>query len=246
VAGSEAVTIRPLRQLCEFAEALELQKRVWGFADIELLPLRFFVVASKIGGQVFGAFDKQEMVGFCLAVPGLKPDGEVYLHSHMLGVELAYRNSGVGRSLKLYQREDARARQIGLVEWTFDPLELKNAYFNIERLGAIVRQYVPNQYGATSSPLHGGLPTDRCIAEWRVASPRVEAIVAGQARAQHVEERIAFPLDIDDLRRENPQAAREVQQRNAGQFQECFARGLAVTGFERTASEGVYLLERWS
>ena len=77
--------------------------------------------------------------------------------------------------LKLRQREEALERGVQLVEWTFDPLELKNAFFNIERLGAIVRRYVLNQYGTTTSHLHGGLPTDRCVAEWHVAT-RVEWI----------------------------------------------------------------------
>ena len=95
----------------------------------------------------------------------------------MLGVTKEYRDAGVGRLLKLEQRREALSRGIELMEWTFDPLEIKNAYFNMERLGAIVRRFVLNQYGTTSSKLHGGLPTDRCIAEWWLASPRVDAIL---------------------------------------------------------------------
>ena len=131
----------------QFREAVALQKTIWGFERCELLPLRLFVVATKIGGQVFGAYDDGRMVAFCLAIPGLKPDGKIYLHSHMLGVLPGYRNAGIGRQLKLRQRDDALARGIDLIEWTFDPLDIKNAYFNIERLGAIVRRYVRNQYG---------------------------------------------------------------------------------------------------
>ena len=117
----------------------------------------------------------------------------------MLGVLKEYRDAGVGRMLKLEQREDALARGIELIEWTFDPLEIKNAYFNIERLGAIVRRFVLNQYGTTSSKLHGGLPTDRCVAEWWLASPRVEAILAGRNRsACRARRRISVP--VDDLR----------------------------------------------
>jgi predicted GNAT superfamily acetyltransferase len=198
-----------------------------------------------VGGHLFGAYAAGEMVGFCLAVPGLKPDGRVYLHSHMLGVLPEYRDTGVGRRLKLRQRADAIARGLELVEWTFDPLEIKNAFFNIERLGAIVRRYVENEYGATSSPLHGGLPTDRCVAEWWIATPRVEAVIAGENRPRRAVERIAVPAAIDRLRRENPERAREIQRFNAALFQECFERGLTVTGFERTPSEGVYLLEPW-
>jgi predicted GNAT superfamily acetyltransferase len=109
----------------------------------------------------------------------------------MLGVLPEYQNSGLGRKLKLAQRDEALQRSIKLIEWTFDPLEIKNAYFNMERLGAIVRRYVENQYGTTSSPLHGGLPTDRCTAEWLVASDRVKSILAGEPPDRSaVEERI--------------------------------------------------------
>ena len=239
------IEIRSLSSLAEFSEALHLQQSVWQFADIELLPLRFFVVASKIGGQVFGAYDGARMVGFCLAVPGLKPDGIRYLHSHMLGVLPEYRDAGVGRRLKLCQRQQALARGLELVEWTFDPLELKNAFFNIARLGAIVRHYEENEYGNTSSPLHGGLPTDRCVAEWWIASPRVEAVIAGSTSGVAVEERIPVPADIDRIRREDPARAREIQRGNAERFQQLFRSELAVVGFERTETDGVYLLGRW-
>ena len=178
MAGSQTVIeIRQLFQLPEFEEVLRLQQAIWGYPDIELLPLRFLVVVSNVGGHVFGAYDGDMMVGFCFAIPGIKPDGHAYLHSHMLGVLPAYRDAGIGRGLKLKQREEAMARGIDLIEWTFDPLELKNAFFNIERLGAIVRRYHENQYGITFSPLHGGLPTDRCYAEWWIASPRVAQLV---------------------------------------------------------------------
>jgi predicted GNAT superfamily acetyltransferase len=164
----------------------------------------------------------------------------------MMGVLSEYRNAGVGRRLKLRQREDALARGIPLIEWTFDPLELKNAFFNIERLGAIVRRYSLNQYGITGSPLHGGLPTDRCYAEWWVDSPRVRSILAGERPEFQVVERIAFPADIARLRSENNYLAKRIQEQNAARFQDAFARGLAVTGFSRDAAEGIYLLEQWN
>ncbi len=141
---------------------------IWGWQDMDILPVRFFVVARDIGGQLLGAFDDNFMCGFCVAIPGVHPGAPPYLHSHMLGVLPEYRNAGAGRMLKLAQREDALARGFELVEWTFDPLELKNAYFNIEKLGAVIRQYLPNHYGITTSSLGGGLPTDRCLAEWHL------------------------------------------------------------------------------
>jgi predicted GNAT superfamily acetyltransferase len=258
VAGSQAggnavIDIRKLTELAELRGAVQLQKVIWGFDDIDLLPLRFFVVASRVGGQVLGAYDVETMIGFCLGIPGVKPGGHAYMHSHMLGVLPEYHNLGVGRRLKLRQREDALARGIPLIEWTFDPLELKNAFFNIERLGAIVRRYSVNQYGDTSSPLHGGLPTDRCYAEWWIESARVTEILerrgAGQgAHAQPMGPRhlrIAYPADIGRIRSEDNARARAIQLANAEKFQSAFARGLAVTAFERNDAEGVYLLEPW-
>jgi predicted GNAT superfamily acetyltransferase len=253
VAGSQTgpvetgtIEIRQLFQLSEFEEVLAMQKTIWGFEDIELLPLRFLVVVSKVGGHVFGAYDGSRMVGFCFAIPGIKSDGRPYLHSHMLGVLPEYRNAAVGRRLKLRQREDALARGIQLIEWTFDPLELKNAFLNIEKLGAIVRRYNPNQYGTTSSPLHGGLPTDRCVAEWWLAAPRVEAALEGATPARTaVEERIEVPASIGILRTEDPPRAREIQSAVSERFLDAFRRGLAIVGFEKSEGSGAYLLGQW-
>jgi predicted GNAT superfamily acetyltransferase len=237
------IEIRALSTNSEFAEAVELQKRIWNFADIELLPVRLFVVANKVGGHSFGAYDGDRMVGFLLAIPGIKRGAEGYLHSHMLGVLPEYRDRGLGRILKLKQRDDALGRGIELVEWTFDPLEIKNAFFNMERLGAIVRRYVENQYGTTSSPLHGGLPTDRCTAEWWVASDRVKSILAGTPLDRSgVEERIEVPNAIAEIRRTDPKCAREIQKAVASQFHRHLENNLAVIGFERTDKSGVYLL----
>jgi predicted GNAT superfamily acetyltransferase len=243
VAGSEKVIeVRQLFERPEFVEAVQLQKTVWKFDDIDLLPVRLFVVANKIGGHVFGAYDGDRIVGFCLGIPGLKAGGVYYIHSHMLGVLTEYHNYGIGRRLKLAQRDDAVARGIDLIEWTFDPLEIKNAFFNMERLGAVVRRYVENQYGTTTSPLHGGLPTDRCTAEWWVSSPRVQSVLDGTAPQREIAARIAVPAEIDRIRREEPKRAREIQQGLAEQFHRHFDDGLAVVGFARETDQGVYLL----
>ena len=240
------IETRPLTEREDLKSVVRLQRQIWGFEDVDLIPLRLFVVASKIGGQVFGAFDGAQLIGFCMAIPGLKPGGKTYLHSHMLGVLSEYRNTGVGRTLKLIQRDDALSRGVDLIEWTFDPLEIKNAFFNMERLGAIVRRYVPNQYGTTSSPLHGGLPTDRCIAEWWISSPRVKAILAGHPfERPPVQSRIAIPSDIATIRANAPARAREIQQKACEQFRAAFDDGLAVIGFDKSEQAGTYLLGKW-
>lgn len=244
--AQRVIQIRPLTTHSEFEAAVDMQRRIWGFDDIELLPVRLFVTALKVGGQALGAFDDGRMVGFCLAIPGIGGRGKIYLHSHMLGVLAEYRNAGVGRKLKLAQRDEALAQGIDLIEWTFDPLELKNAWFNIERLGAMVRRFVPNQYGCTTSPLHAGLPTDRCVAEWGLDSPRVKRVLAGGSLDHSdIAARIEVPAGIDSLKREHPAQAREIQTRVREEFLKHLSNDLAVTGFERTGEAGCYLLEPW-
>jgi predicted GNAT superfamily acetyltransferase len=221
------MNVRALSGHAEFAEAVGLQKVIWGFDDLELLPVRFFVVASRIGGQTLGAFDGTRMAGFLLAIPGIKKDtGIPYLHSHMLGVLSDYRDAGVGRMLKLAQRDEALARGIPLIEWSFDPFEAKNAYFNLERLGATVRTYVPDMYGLRTSMLDGDLPTDRCIAEWWINETKPKLPVTA---------RVSLP----------PEKTRESQAELARELQKYFADGLAVTGFERSGDSGTYLLSPW-
>ncbi len=247
-AGNQPVTGDVVFRACtsteEFQECVKLQKAIWDFADADVLPVRLFVVGTKIGGQIFGAFDSAgRMVGFCIAIPGIR-NGKAYLHSHMLGVLPQYQDRRVGRSLKLMQREDALARGIPLIEWTFDPLEVKNAFFNIERLGVIVRRYVPNQYGVTSSALHGGLPTDRLVAEWWVGSERVKAVVEGQARMPVLLRRIAVPANISEIKKRDRNAALKIQDRLREEFLDAFENSLTVTGFERGDSDDAYLLEK--
>ena len=238
--------IRRLSEFDEFSEVVRLQREIWGYDDVELLPLRLFVVAEKIGGQVLGAFTSRKMVAFCLCIPGLKPEGKYYLYSHMLGVLPAHRNTGLGRRLKLEQRRYAIKAGVDLIEWTFDPLELKNAFFNIERLGAIVRRYVHNQYGTTSSYLHAGLPTDRLVPEWWIESRRVLDLLGQGAFARpKPQASIVLPSDIGGLRRTAPARARDLQLEVAARFEEHFCAGLAVIGFERGEQSSRYLLGQW-
>ncbi|HET9407467.1 MAG TPA: GNAT family N-acetyltransferase [Candidatus Sulfotelmatobacter sp.] len=246
--SSDSVVLRACDGVEELRACVELQKEVWNFSDAELVPLRLFVVAQKVGGQVFGAFLGKEMVGFALSVPGIR-SGHMYLHSHMLAVRKSHRNSGLGRRLKLLQRDEAVSRGIELIEWTFDPLEIKNAYLNIEKLGAIVRRYNINQYGITTSPLQGGLPSDRLIAEWWLKSKRVETLLAnGKNPAIHAEAKIEVPAQIYEWKAaaETRKQAAQVQERNREQFLKLFGQGFAVLGYERdAASNGRFLLGHW-
>lgn len=240
------IETRFLTSLEDMRAAIQMQQQVWGFSDADLIPLRVFVVASKVGGQIFGAFDGAKLVGFCMAFAGIKPGPVPYIHSQMLAVLPEYRNHQIGQKLKLAQRDEALARGVKLMEWTFDPLELKNAYLNIEKLGCIIRRYALDQYGVTSSSLHTGMPTDRCYPEWWLDHPRVHAILAGAPLPRPaIEARIEVPNEIQELRRADVARAREIQKRVSAQFVQYFGKGLAVVGFERGGDRGTYLLGKW-
>ena len=224
--------------MVQFQTCVDLQIAVWGYSDGDVIPRRVFLLADRIGGQVLGAFDGDTIAGFAMALPGYKY-GKPYLHSHMLAVLPEYRNLGLGRRLKLAQREDAMARGFELMEWTFDPLEIKNAHLNIARLGAICRRYQADFYGPSSSPLQGGLPTDRLYAEWWLRSPRVLRHLGESDEADDftdtVEHEVLVPYQLAQWKQEavTRELALARQQANREAFQAAFARGLAVVGYRK-------------
>lgn len=242
---SSSVTVRKCEALEEFDACVTLQREIWGEQDLEVEPASLFVVAVHTGGQVLGAFDGYTLVAFTLALAGLR-DGRSYLHSHMTGVRASYRDRGVGRMLKFFQREEALSRGIRLIEWTFDPLEMRNAHFNLNRLGAVCRQYLPNLYGVTSSPLHRGLATDRLVAEWHLDSPRVAAAMKGELPAVRSCVSIEVPAlppaeDASHLER-----VQTVQASVRKQFLEFFKKGYAAIAVSQVGNTCNYQLAPWS
>jgi len=246
--SDDNIVIRKCHDLDEMRACFALQKEVWKFSDAELVPVRLFVVGEKIGGQVIGAFDGADLVGFAFALPGYR-GGHPYLHSHMVGVRAGYRDRGLGRRIKFFQRGDALARGFELMEWTFDPLEIKNSYLNIEKLGAITRRYNLNQYGITSSPLQGGLPSDRLVAEWWLKSRRVENVLAGKKQPSFdAVATVTVPAQIYEWKAgaATRQLAKDVQDRNREVFLQSFANDLSVVAYECDAEgSGKFLLAKW-
>ncbi len=240
-------TIRPCEMIEEFASCVVLQKEIWGYADPDIYPLRMFVNVSRIGGHVLGAFTpKGPMAGFVVSIPAWRKE-ERFFHSLLLGVLPEHENQGLGRMLKLAQRKAALRAGIDYIEWTFDPLQAKNAYFNIVRLGATARRYCPDYYGTIRSKLQRRLPSDRLVAEWWLKSSRVKKALAGKhprpARKSAPTE-VAIPLDLDSLVTRRSARAREWQSYVRARLQSCFSRKLAITGFEKTDAEAWYLLDR--
>jgi predicted GNAT superfamily acetyltransferase len=259
------IQIRKCTTLPDFHRCVELQRAVWGESDLETEPYVTFVVAHQTGGQVLGAFDGDTMIGFTMAIVGVR-NKLPYLHSHMTGVLPEYRDRKVGRSLKLFQREEALSRDIRLIEWTFDPLETRNAHFNLNRLGAIARTYIPNFYGVTTSPLHRNLPTDRLLAEWHLDSPRtiaaisnlspdpadspakihIPALVAPASSRQAKSESASAPLPSESSLSSSPSSPSDLQSQIRSEFQLWFSKNYAATSVRLTPSGADYLLHPWS
>jgi len=239
------ITVRRCESLEEFNGCVALQREIWGEEDLEVEPSTMFVVALLTGGQVLGAFDGYKLFGQTPSVVVLR-NGGPYLHSHMTGVLANYRDQGVGRMLKLFQREEALSHDIRLIEWTFDPLEMRNAHFNLNRLGAICRRYVPNLYGITTSPLHRGLATDRLVAEWYLDSPRAIAALNGELATPPYSRAIEVPASLDDWKASDLSQVQAVQAEIRDQFTEGFAKGYAAVGVSKSAGSSSYLLAPWS
>jgi predicted GNAT superfamily acetyltransferase len=239
-------TIRPCQTLDELAGCVSLQKRIWGYAEHEVYPVRLFITLTKIGGHVLGAFSEaNELVGFVASMPAWHGRRRYY-HSLSLGVLSAHENRGLGRSLKLAQREAALRAGIDRIEWTYDPMRAKNAFFNIERLGAIVRRYLPDHYGRVESRLQQGLPSDRLIAEWWLKSPRVERALAGKSSRPAKRKPaavVAIPPDFSSLAKTRHIEAHRLQQAVRERLREHLARGLVITGFVPEKSGGTYVLD---
>ena len=250
---AQPIRIESFTELEQFDQCVRLEEAVWGYDPADMIPRRMFLLASRIGGKVMGAFlgSSPTAVGFAMALPAYR-NGHAYLHSHMVGVVPEVRNQGMARALKLAQRDDALARGFDLMEWTFDPTEIKNAYINIAKLGAVVRRYQHNFYGPSSSPLQGGLPTDRVYAEWWLRSRRVERALRNEPQPFDIQERVDVSSEIYAWKASSPDSAtaranaRDLQFRNAQALESAFSRNLTVLNYQRNdRGDGQFQLGHW-
>ena len=244
----EEFTIRECTTIEDFDGCVHLQREAFGLPDLELSPRRHLIVSRQAGGWTLGAFAGERMVGFVHHLAAVRAN-EIFGYSHMMAVAKDYQNKGVGARLKWAQRERALSQGRSFIKWTWDPMQGRNAHFNLNRLGATVDAYVENFYGIDYSadpaidnrPL---LPSDRLLATWHLDSPRVQLFASGSPAPVSAEPAatVSIPAEWAPLVKRDPARAREEQARVRKEFNEAFGRGLICAGFERGPEESRYLL----
>lgn len=242
------IIIRECQTLEELKACVALQREVFALPELEISPVRHFIVTKNAGGFTLGAYADGELIGFVLSVSAVLR-GERALYSHMTAVRKAYQGSGIGARLKWAQRERALTEGIEYIKWTFQPVLARNAYFNLEKLGAQVREYEPNFYGTDYPTAHReegrmGIDSDRLFAEWHLLSEKVKTLAEGdefeETRALLLE--IEIPGNWDALVEHDPEEAISEQARIKASFEAAFAGGMICRGFYRDAERPAYLL----
>jgi predicted GNAT superfamily acetyltransferase len=249
----EEIVIRECVAIDELDNCIRLQREVFGLPELEVSPRRHLIVSRQAGGWTLGAFVNDRLVGFVHHLAAVRSD-EIFGYSHMMAVERSFQNQGVGARLKWSQRERTLREGRSFIKWTWDPMQARNAHFNLNRLGVTVSSYAENFYGtdyAASPTLSGaepaGIDSDRLFAEWQLNARRVAELANGAAApvadvAIEADATIEIPASWTKLCRENPTAAKREQLRVRGEFQSAFAIGLVGAGFERSLEHPRYLL----
>ena len=242
------IEIRECTTLDELAECVALQRDVFALPEVELSPVRHFVVTRNAGGFTLGAYIGGRLAGFVLSVPAFKR-GERAFYSHMTGVRPEFQSHGIGAKLKWAQRTRALSEGVRYLKWTFEPVKARNAYFNLEKLGATVSEYQPNFYGTDYATLPGGqrkigLQSDRLFAEWDLESHKVRALAVGDEYVEPGEAvvRIEIMNDWLSLVGADPESALAEQLRIRGEFVAAFGRGFVGRAFRRDDDSPTYLL----
>ena len=247
----EEIQIRECTTFEEFDNCVALQREAFGLPDLEISPRRHLIVSRQAGGWTLAAFTGSRMIGFVHHLAAVRPDNEIFGYSHMMAVARDYQNKGIGARLKWAQRERALAEGRTFIKWTWDPMQARNAHFNLNRLGVTVDSYVDNFYGTDyfADPTQAvenrpGLQSDRLFGRWDLNSPRVVALAAGATSPVEAKPAAAvtIPTEWSALVKRDPQRARDTQARVRSEFKAHFEQGLLCEAFERESEESRYLL----
>jgi predicted GNAT superfamily acetyltransferase len=233
------IIVRECVKIDELTACVQLQRDVFGLPEIEISPVRHLVVTKHAGGFTLGAFIEDKLVGFVLSVPGFL-NGEKAFYSHMTAVHKDFQSHGIGAKLKWNQRERSLNDGVKFIKWTFQPVQARNAFFNLEKLGAVVKHYEPNFYGTDYSTSHNqsgklGLDSDRIFAEWNLEADKVVLISNGINFIENneVKCRIKIPQNWNDLVKSDIVSAIDTQSKIKAEFEKAFAKGLICKGFDR-------------
>src|SRR5689334_6746920 len=247
----EEIQIRECTTIAEFDSCVALQREAFGLPDLEISPRRHLIVSRQAGGWTLAAVVAGRMVGFVHHLAAVSANNEIFGYSHMMSVAKDYQNKGIGARLKWAQRERALAEGRKFIKWTWDPMQARNAHFNLNRLGVTVNSYIENYYGtdyfadpSQAAEDRPGLQSDRLYAHWELNAPRVVALgsrLPASTEAQPVAS-VAIPNEWSALVKSDPQRARDTQARVRAEFTKAFAEGLVCEGFERGDEESRYLL----
>jgi predicted GNAT superfamily acetyltransferase len=247
--SANSYIIRNCNTFDDYEQCMALQRRVWNIGDLDITPARIYVISQNAGGFLLGAFTPEnELLGFLHTFPAFGENREFIYYSHMMAVVPEMQNSGLGRELKLAQRQRAIDNQVKQIIWTFDPLQSRNAHFNINKLGCIVRRYKVNFYGAANaSVFDAGIESDRLMAEWWVDNPRVAAALKSGYTITETDLFVQVPIDFAQVRKRSLAEAKEWRERVRTHFQQFFAQGLVCTGFERGNEQRLsrYYFSEW-
>ncbi len=244
----EKIIIRECETVEDLTQCTRLQREVFALPELEVSPVRHLVVTKHAGGFTLGAFVDEKLVGFVLSVPGFD-GGESFFYSHMTAVSNDFQSHGIGAKLKWAQREKALSEDIKLIKWTFQPVQARNAFFNLEKLGAIVRRYKPNFYGTdySTSNKQGkkiGLDSDRLFAEWNLESEKVQMLSKGEnfTETGEIARTIEIPNDWNSSLKTDAEFAKNEQLRVKEEFESAFAENLVCRSFVRDEEKPHYLL----
>ncbi|NNF00326.1 MAG: GNAT family N-acetyltransferase [Pyrinomonadaceae bacterium] len=232
----------------ELSGCVRLQREVFAMPEVEISPVRHFIVTRHAGGFTLGAFYDGQLVGFVLSVLAYKGNEKIF-YSHMTAVDKNFQNLGIGTKLKWSQRERALKENVDYIKWTFQPVKARNAYFNLEKLGAVVREYHPNFYGTDYGAFPDeentiGIESDRLFAEWELNSERVRKLAVGESDT-HIGDfvlRIRTLNDWQETARSDPKKAIAEQTRIKADFENAFSNNLVCRGFERDDETPNFLL----
>lgn len=242
MSGSEIV-VRECTSVEEFQQCIDLERTVWNDADIGIMPIRLYMISKACNAPTFGAFEASgKLVGFVHTMIALM-DKHVVYHSHLAAVLEQWRHRNIGYRMKLAQREHALRAGVPLIIWTFKPLQSRNAHFNINKLGAIIRRYAVNYYGdGLSTVFDSAVPSDRLFAEWWVSSRHVESVLAdNRPKVEDKRNSVSIPDDIEKVNAESLEEHQRWHVRVREEFQDKLASGLIARGFERESGIGRYL-----